>query len=119
MKIAICAALLVATFATQANAQSVGGQYRVDGTNFDGSRYTGTASIRRSSDTTCRIHWETGGTSSDGFCMLAKGAFAAAYRLGNAVGLVLYDMQPDGTLKGYWTIADRPGAGTETLTPIR
>ncbi len=119
MRIVIGAALLAAALATPAAAQSVGGQYRVEGTNFDGSRYTGTATIRRTSNTTCRIHWQTGGTSSDGFCMLAKGSFAAAYKLGNSVGLVLYDLQDDGSLRGYWTIADKPGNGTETLIPMR
>ena len=119
MRIMIGAAILAAAIAAPADAQSVGGQYRVDGTNFDGSRYAGTATIRRSSNTTCRIHWETGGSSSDGFCMLSNGSFAAAYRLGNVVGLVLYDLQPDGTLKGIWTIADKAGAGTEILTPIK
>ncbi len=119
MKVVIGAALLTAALSAAASAQSVGGRYRVDGTNFDGSRYSGTATITRTSNTTCRIHWETGGTSSDGFCMLANGSFAAAYKLGNSVGLVLYELQANGTLTGYWTIADKPGAGTETLTPAR
>jgi hypothetical protein len=51
--------------------------------------------------------------------MLSNGALAAAYKLGNAVGLILYDVQADGSLKGIWTIADKSGAGTENLTPIR
>ncbi|HVC50561.1 MAG TPA: hypothetical protein VND87_00920 [Stellaceae bacterium] len=119
MRFLIGAALLTAAFAASASAESVGGKYRVDGTNFDGSPYHGTATITRSSNTTCRIHWDTGGTSSSGFCMLAKGSLAAAYKLGKDVGLVLYELGPDGTLKGYWTIADKSGAGTETLTPLQ
>jgi hypothetical protein len=51
--------------------------------------------------------------------MLSKGSLAAAYRLGNSVGLVLYELQSDGSLTGVWTVADRSGAGTEVLTPLR
>ena len=63
-------------------AQSVGGKYTVNGTNFDGSPYKGTATITRSSNSTCAINWVTGTTTSVGFCMLANKSFAAAYKLG-------------------------------------
>jgi hypothetical protein len=110
--------MLAAVLATAAPAQQIGGRYEVQGTNFDGSSYQGTAIITRSSDTTCRIHWATGSTS-DGFCMVANGTLAAAYKMGDDLGLVLYQLQPDGMLKGVWTIADKSGAGTETLIPMR
>jgi len=119
MRILIAAVVLTAGFAATASAQSVGGKYDVHGTNFDGSSYEGTAVINRSSDSTCRIHWQTGSSSSDGFCMLANKSLAAAYKLGDDVGLVLYELQSDGSLKGYWTIADKSGSGTETLTPAK
>jgi hypothetical protein len=119
MRTLIAALAIAALSFTTASAQSVGGRYQAQGTNFDGSPYSGTATISRSSNTTCRIEWKTGGTSSSGFCMLSNGALAAAYKLGNAVGLILYDVQADGSLKGIWTIADKSGAGTENLTPIR
>ena len=118
MRALIGAVALVAGFAAAASAQSVGGKYSVNGTNFDGSAYSGTAVITRSSGSTCRIRWQTGSTS-DGICMLANGSLAAAYAMGNAFGLVLYELQPDGTLKGVWTIADKSGSGTEILTPFR
>ena len=111
---AFAAALLLVS---PALAADVGGSYRAKGTNFDGSPYSGTATITPSSKTTCRIEWKTAGTSSAGFCMLAGGALAAAYKLGDAVGLVLYKLEPDGSLSGVWTIADKSGSGTETLTP--
>jgi hypothetical protein len=113
------AAILIAGVSAAASAQTVGGPYHVKGTNFDGSAYTGSANITPSSDSTCRIQWKTGGTTSSGFCMLANDSLAAAYKLGDSVGLVLYKLQPDGSLKGVWTIADKPGAGTETLTPAK
>jgi hypothetical protein len=32
---------------------------------------------------------------------------------------VVYEMNPDGSLEGAWTIADQNGVGEETLTPIK
>src|SRR5579872_6362690 len=113
--IALSAAALL--FAPSAFAQNVGGDYQVAGTNFDGSAYSGTATITPSSNSTCRVEWKTGSTTSTGFCMLAGDALAAAYKLNDSVGLVLYKLQGDGSLNGIWTIADKPGAGTEVLTP--
>jgi len=98
-------------------AEVKAGVYDVKGTNFDGSSYTGTARIKISSNTTCRIVWKTGGTESSGICMRDEDSFAAAYKLGNSVGLVIYKINDDGSLEGVWTIADKSGAGTETLTP--
>ncbi len=46
-------------------------------------------------------------------------SFAAGYVLGEAIGLVVYKMIPDGTLEGAWTIADQEGVGEETLTPVK
>src|ERR1700722_17633944 len=119
MRAVVFALLLATSLAGAAPAPTVGGAYEVSGTNFDGSKYGGTATITRSSNTTCRIEWRTGGTTSTGFCMLAQKSFAAAYKLGSDVGLVVYELQSDGTLEGVWTIADKSGAGTETLTPAR
>jgi hypothetical protein len=109
-------AVAMALAAGSAAAQSVGGDYAVSGTNFDGSAYSGTAQIT-AAGSGCRITWQTGSTSSRGTCMLANKAFAAHYQLGNEWGLVVYELQPDGSLKGWWTISDKQGSGTETLTP--
>ena len=103
-----------------AAAQTVGGEYEVSGTNLDGSEYDGTATITVTSDTTCRIHWETGNTTSDGICMLSEDRFAAAYSLSSGeVGLVVYRVKQDGTLDGVWTVADTKGAGKEVLTQAK
>ena len=100
-----------------AAAQSIGGNYAVEGTNLDGSPYSGTAEITLTSETTCAIHWVTGGTTSEGICSRNDAAFAAAYVLGDAIGLVVYKVQEDGSLDGLWTIAGKNGNGTEVLTP--
>jgi hypothetical protein len=117
MKLLASAALATALLAGAVQAQTVGGIYNVAGTNPDGSAYTGTAQITPSSGATCRIAWTTGPTTSDGVCMLANKALAAFYKLGDDFGLVVYELQPDGSLKGYWTIADKDGVGGEVLTP--
>lgn len=109
------AACLLAVPAT-APAQDLGGRYRVNGTNFDGSRYGGTAEIIVTSKNTCRITWDTGSTAS-GICMRNGNSFSAAYVMGSAIGLVIYRINSDGSLEGLWTVADQDGVGTEVLTP--
>lgn len=100
-----------------ASAQSIGGSYQVEGTNLDDSPYSGTAEITLTSDTTCVIHWTTGSTTSEGICSRNGDAFAASYVLGDAIGLVVYKVEEDGSLEGLWTIAGKEGNGTESLTP--
>lgn len=116
MRLLLSAALLAASVLPAA-AQSIGGRYTVAGTNLDGSPYTGTATITLTSKTTCAIAWVTGGSTSSGICSRNGNAFAAAYVMGKAVGLVIYRVNADGTLSGLWTIAGQDGSGTEDLTP--
>ncbi len=119
MKIAFGVGALVLMGTVSASAGNLAGQYQVAGKNVDGSAYTGTAEIVATSDTTCKMSWQTGGTTSQGICMRNANSFAASYALADAIGLVLYQIKPDGSLQGLWTIAGRPGVGTETLTPIK
>lgn len=98
-------------------AQTLAGTYRVSGTNFDGSPYGGTAQVVITSDTSCAISWVNGSTTSSGICMRSGNVFAAGYQLGDRVGMVIYRIQPDGSLDGLWTISGMDGAGTEVLTP--
>jgi hypothetical protein len=124
MKIAIAAALSVAciagSFSAPAQAQSaLGGRYQVNGKNPNGTTYSGTAEIAVTSANTCRITWVTGGTTSVGICMRNKTVFSAAYRMGNLVGLVIYEIRPEGIIDGIWTVADQNGVGSEVLTPMR
>lgn len=118
MKTIIAAAVLSLSAVAAGSAQDVGGTYHVNGTNFDGSTYKGTATIEVTTSTTCRIHWDTGSTS-DGICMRNQNALAAGYAFSNGkIGLVVYEIMADGTLDGVWTVADQDGAGTEVLTPM-
>lgn len=118
MKKLLAGALLGLGLIAPAYAQTVNaGTYDVEGTNLDGSAYKGTATINLTSETTCSIEWHTGSTTSNGICMLYDNAFAAGYVLGDAVGLVVYQVKSDGSLEGAWTISGKDGSGTETLTP--
>lgn len=114
-RILIALSLLLVSVGS-AMAVDVGGRYAVDGTNFDGSRYGGTAEITLTSETTCNIAWETGSTAR-GICMRNGDTFAASYVMGEAIGLVIYSIESDGSLEGLWTVAGQDGVGTEILTP--
>jgi hypothetical protein len=116
MRTIVLAALLTASLAAAASAAGIAGWYKVEGTNADGSPYGGVAEIVATGGSTCRIKWDTGSESS-GICMRSGDAFSAAYQLGDKIGLVIYAIQPDGSMRGTWTIADSPGVGTEVLTP--
>ena len=117
MRQIILAAAIGLVLCGAAAAQEIGGKYTTEGTNLDGSPYTGTAEITLTSETTCTIEWITGSTTSQGICMRNNNAFSAAYVLGDAIGLVIYLVQDDGSMQGLWTIAGKEGNGTENLTP--
>jgi hypothetical protein len=116
MRPLIIAGILVIAVAGSASAQSVGGPYTVKGTNPDGSSYGGTAVITPRGDG-CHIAWDVG-SQWQGLCMLNGDALAASYSSGKSSGLLIYKLQPDGTLRGVWVLNDG-GTGTETLIPTR
>lgn len=115
----LLAAATAAAALVPVTAAAFEGRYQVQGTNIDGSPYSGEAEIILTSDSTCEIRWFTGPTVSEGICMRYGNAFAASYVLGGAVGLVIYEILPSGALDGIWTISGTNGSGTETLMPMR
>ena len=118
MRMIFLGLLLTAGLATTpAAAQSIAGRYEVQGTNPNGSTYSGTAQITETSESTCRIAWHVG-SEWQGICMLSGDVFAAAYHSGSTSGLLIYHRQADGSLSGTWTVGAGTG-GTETLTPMR
>ena len=116
MKAFVMGAVL-ALVAQGVGAQDIGGRYLVKGTNLDGSIYEGAAQITPTSEFTCEIVWQTGGSTSSGICMRDGNAFTAGYEMNGKIGLVIYLIQKDGTLDGTWTIAGVNAVGTEILTP--
>lgn len=103
-----------------AGAQEVGGRYQVQGQNANGSTYSGAAEISGTAGGNCAIRWALRNTPpSQGFCMRQGDVLSAAYKLGDAIGLVVYRLGPNGVLEGTWSIAGTEGVGKERLTPIR
>jgi hypothetical protein len=51
--------------------------------------------------------------------MRSGNVFSAAYAMGKTIGLVIYEIRPDGSLLGTWTVDGHDGVGTEKLTPVR
>jgi hypothetical protein len=114
-QIAALAATLLVAGTTM--AQAVSGLYTLQGTNPDGSTYVGEVEIVPLSEVTCEITWATGGEVSTGICMRYDNAFAAAYTMDADVGLLIYQIMPNGTMQGTWTIAGQDGVGNEMLIP--
>jgi hypothetical protein len=108
--------VLAMSLIAQAAAQTVGGTYTLAGKNFDGSNYKGVVQITPQGST-CRITWQTGGSQSEGVCMQSDTTLAAFYKLGTEYGLVIYKLQPDGSLQGRWSVAGKQGVGIELLMP--
>lgn len=119
MKSFFAAMIMVGALVSAASAQDVGGRYRVLGKNFDGSKYSGKAEIIVTSRNTCRINWYIGSNVWRGICMRNRNAFSASYKLGQAIGLVIYEIKDDGSMVGLWTLADKTGVGKEVLVPLR
>lgn len=101
--------------AAPAAAQDVGGRYVVNGTTLNGGTYSGEAEITPTSAVTCQIVWNTGGQISKGICMRQGNVFSAAYSVDGQVGMVIYGINPDGSMQGTWTVAGMNGVGTEAL----
>lgn len=105
MRLIWTALLSAAVSCGAAFAQTVGGTYSASGTNPDRSTYNGTVTITVHGPA-CRIAWDVGSTPASGNCLLTGNAFASYYRLNGQLGLVLYQLRPDGSLagNGRWRI---------------
>jgi hypothetical protein len=109
--------LLGLAVAAHADALMLAPKYDVVGTNPDGSKYAGTATIEVNSDTTFTIRWDTGSSVLEGFGMRTSDSVAATYTIESAPGLIIYKVDDSGVLNGLWSIRGRDGTGTERLTP--
>lgn len=95
--------------ATAADAQSIGGIYRAEGRNPDGSAYGGTVQIVESG-TSLSFSWQVGNQSYQG----------TGYRSGDVIWIdwgdtfpVVYVRMPSGELHGTWA----NGRALERLIP--
>jgi len=87
------------------------------GTNADGSKYTGTATVEIISDTTFAIRWKIGSPTYNGFGMRRDDNLAATYMVNGQPGLIIYKVGEGGVLNGLWAIRGQNGNGTDRLTP--
>jgi hypothetical protein len=112
MRTMLAVALLAA--GTQAvAAQTIGGHYTVQGATSTGGMYAGVAQILFNGES-CRITWHTGSAPVSGVCLVQGRSLSAGYYL-HGVGIAVYELQPDGSLRGRY--AGERGGGTETLYP--
>jgi hypothetical protein len=114
----ICTLLLVG-LAMPASAETLqlASTYDEVGTNPDGSKYTGTATVEIISDTTFSIRWKIGSTVYSGFGMRRDDNLAATYMVNGQPGLIVYKVGEGGVLNGLWAIRGQNGSGTDRLTP--
>jgi hypothetical protein len=115
---AICTILLL-TIAMPAWAEklTLASTYDEVGTNPNGSKYTGTATVEVISDTTFLIKWKIGSTTYSGFGMRMNDTLAATYLVNGEPGLIIYQVGDNGVLSGLWAIRGQNGNGTDRLTP--
>ena len=74
--------LLALAVAARADTLMLAPKYDVVGTNPNGSKYAGTATIEVISDTTFAIRWEIGSSVFKGFGMRMNNSLAATYMIG-------------------------------------
>jgi hypothetical protein len=91
---------------------SLGGTYQVNGTNPDGSAYTGTFELIQQGDV-WQIIWDIAGNTFDGVGITTGDLFAAAYG-GDGCGVGLYEATSDNSLSGIWAVWGLQQMGTET-----
>lgn len=85
------------------------GNYDATGTNPDGSAYEATLVVTRRGEV-YQFSWESGGRSYDGVGVANDDTVAVGFtdgKDGKGCGVVLYDINPDGSLSGksgYWGV---------------
>jgi hypothetical protein len=91
------------------------GLYDVTGTNLDGTPYTGVAQIRLVGMNSFNITWRIGNQLVEGVGMASGRSIAVTYGLAQRPGMGIYQLNPDGSMEGEWTIIGAPTLGRERL----
>lgn len=117
MRTALLAAALALPIAAalpqDARAQQAG-LYNITGTGIDGTPYSGQLLLEQAGLSSWRVQWAIGTTRLTGVGMTSGNTFAIAFNLGNATGMSIYTVLPDGSMTGQWTMIGSQGIGTET-----
>jgi len=120
-------AVLLATLALPlpSLAAEVEGRYRIDGRNpgDTAGRYTGEVAVTRTGDT-YQVAWIVGGQKSVGTGLRTGDILSVAYGTPQAGGLAspsiaVYQINPDGTLTGSFTLVGMKAKGLEAWTPAK
>ncbi|MCB4822145.1 hypothetical protein [Roseicella aerolata] len=112
----LAAALTPGLIATlPAAAQIREGLYEVEGTNPDGSTYEGRFLLQAGPAASWVARWQVGDEQVIGLGLIQGGVLAVSFVIDGRPGIAVFDVEPDGRLRGSWTTGG--GMGTERLTP--
>jgi hypothetical protein len=94
------------------------GLYSVEGRNVDAkATYRGEVAISKDGEA-FKILWIVGNQQFLGTGILRDGKLAVAFQAqGRMAGIALFDLHPDGTLSGTWTVLGGKELGLEHWTP--
>lgn len=93
-------------------ANTIGGVYQVRAPGLSSGTFSGALTIVPQGST-YHMAWETNRLSFTGTGILRGDTLAAVYGARDLCGLVLYEIQTDGTLDGVWTVHGTTETGTE------
>jgi len=112
------AAIVMVCLATSLSAADIAGTYSCQGTNPNGSSYSGTVIILAQGDAYA-MTWSIGSSGHRGVAILMGGYLSSSWgTAGNSGpgGVVVYRVEKDGRLVGKWANPGGGKLGTETLT---
>ena len=110
--------LLALAVAARADTLMLAPKYDVAGTNPNGSKYAGTATIEVISDTTFAIRWEIGSSVFKGFGMRMNDSLAATYMIGGDPGLIIYKVDDSGVRALVGALPQRQRHGTADAAEV-
>jgi hypothetical protein len=96
-------------------AQIREGLYAVEGTNPDGSTYEGQFLLQPGPAASWLANWRVGNEQVLGLGLIQGGVLAVSFIVNDRPGIAIFEVEPDGRLRGSWTTGG--GMGTEMLTP--
>jgi hypothetical protein len=112
----LAAALMLGLIAAlPASAQIREGGYAVEGTNPDGSTYDGQFLLQAGPSGSWLANWRVGNEQIIGLGLIQGGVLAVSFVINGRPGVSVFEVEPDGKLRGSWTTGG--GMGTEMLTP--
>ena len=94
----------------------ISGDYTVNGTNADGSPYSGEANITRAGDG-YTIRWVIASESMQGLGEFDGQTYRVDWEASWGTGEAVYSLTSNGILQGTWTTDGGSGQGTEELKP--